>query len=230
MKTYLELEEVDALEGAAIYLRDRLLVRLSFWAMIRVSETVALGVEDVDFDQGTLTIKHLKTRVRILCPHCQTRLSRKANFCPGCGTEVPEPVKMQQEEHRIRTIPLDSKTLALLSEFIEGTPRIKRDGGSSIFKIGRTQAWRIIHDLAKEAKIGPLVNPENGRRRGVSPHRLRDAHATLMVKKDDSGDSLRILQEHLGHASIDTTMKYRKVSGKEHQDWYRRMTAEQVAT
>ncbi len=139
-KTYLELEEVDALESAARYLRDRLLVRFSFWAMIRVSEALAIRVEDIDFDQGTLTIKHLKTRTRILCPYCQTRLSRTAKFCPGCGTEVPEPVKMQQEEHRIRTIPLDSKTLALLSEFIEGTPRIKRDGGGSIFNLGRTKA------------------------------------------------------------------------------------------
>jgi integrase/recombinase XerD len=49
-----------------------------------------------------------------------------------------------------------------------------------------------------------------------------------MVQKDDSTDSIRMLQEHLGHASIATTMRYRKVGGKEHQDWYRRMTAEQV--
>jgi len=228
-KTYLEIQEVEALENAAKYLRDRLLVRVIFWSMIRVSEAVAVRVEDVDFDQGTLTIKRLKTRIRILCPFCQTRLSRAAKFCPGCGKEVPEPVKMQQEEHKIRTLPVDSKTLALLREFIEGDPLILRDGGGLIFRIGRIQAWRVIHNLASKAGVGPLVSPDTGKLRGISPHRLRDAHATLMVQKDDSTDSIRMLQEHLGHASIGTTMKYRKVSGKEHQDWYRRMTAEQVA-
>jgi len=227
-KTYLGIQEVEALENAARYLRDRLLIRVIFWSMIRVSEVVAVRVEDIDFDQGTLTIKHLKTRSRILCPFCQTRLSRAAKFCPGCGKEVPAPVQMQQQEHKVRTLPVDSETLTLLREFIDGDPLILRDGGGLIFRIGRVQAWRIINNLAKEAKIGPLVNPTTGELRGISPHRLRDAHATLMVRKDDSTDSIRMLQEHLGHASIVTTMKYRKVSGKEHQDWYRRMTAEQV--
>jgi len=143
---------------------------------------------------------------------------------------VPEPVKTQQQEHRIRTVPVDSKTLALLREFIEGDPLIRRDGGGLIFRIGRVQAWRVIHNLAKEAKIGPLVNPETGKLRGISPHRLRDAHATLMVQRDDATDSIRMLQQQLGHANIGTTMKYRKVSGREHQDWYRKMTADQVAS
>jgi len=69
-RTYLALKEVDARESAARYLRDRLLVRVIFWSMVRVSETIGRRVEDVDFDQGTLTIKHLKTRARILCPYC----------------------------------------------------------------------------------------------------------------------------------------------------------------
>jgi integrase/recombinase XerD len=40
------------------------------------------------------------------------------------------------------------------------------------------------------------------------------------VKTNDSGDGLRMLQEHLGHQSFNTTAKYRKVSGQEHRDWY----------
>jgi integrase/recombinase XerD len=35
------------------------------------------------------------------------------------------------------------------------------------------------------------------------------------VKRDDSGDGLRMLQEHLGHQSIATTMQYRKVAGED---------------
>jgi len=40
------------------------------------------------------------------------------------------------------------------------------------------------------------------------------------MKLDDSGDALRLLQEHLGHASFNTTAKYRKVAGEEHRKWY----------
>ena len=229
-KTYLGIQEVEALESAARYLRDRLLVRVLFWAMVRISEAVAIRVEDVDFRQGSISIKHLKSRIRILCPYCRTRLSRKAKFCPGCGKEVPEPVKIQQQEHRIRTIPIDSSTLNLLREFIEGDPLIRRDGGGLIFRVGRVQAWRIIHDLAEKAGVGPLVNAETGELRGVSPHRLRDSHATLMVQKDDSMDSLTMLQRQMGHVDIGATMRYRKIGSKEHKDWYQRMTADQVAT
>jgi integrase/recombinase XerD len=54
----------------------------------------------------------------------------------------------------------------------------------------------------------------------VSPHKLRDSFAVHAVKINDSGDGLRMLQEHLGHQSFNTTAKYRKVSGEEHKDWY----------
>ncbi|MFC2043806.1 tyrosine-type recombinase/integrase [Chloroflexota bacterium] len=58
--------------------------------------------------------------------------------------------------------------------------------------------------------------------RGINPHRLRDAFATRAFELDGSNTSLRLLQEHLGHQSIATTMKYRKLSGDEHRDWYQR--------
>jgi integrase/recombinase XerD len=68
-----------------------------------------------------------------------------------------------------------------------------------------------------------LVNPETGKVHNVRPHRLRDAFATHAVKLDDSGDGLRLLQEHLGHVSFNTTAKYRKVAGEELKDWYSKL-------
>ena len=53
---------------------------------------------------------------------------------------------------------------------------------------------------------------------GISPHRLRDAFAIHAIKFDDSGDGLGLLQEHLSHQSITTTMRYRKVAGEEHRN------------
>ena len=43
------------------------------------------------------------------------------------------------------------------------------------------------------------------------------------MKIDDSGDGLRLLQEHLGHLNFNTTAKYRKVAGEEHRQWYDRL-------
>ena len=77
-----------------------------------------------------------------------------------------------------------------------------------------------MRNCAKRAGLPDLLNPETGRVRGVSPHRLRDAFCVHAMKLDDSGDALRLLQEHLGHASFNTTARYRKVAGEEHRRWY----------
>jgi integrase/recombinase XerD len=45
----------------------------------------------------------------------------------------------------------------------------------------------------------------------------------MAVQQDDSTDSIRMLQEWLGHSSIATTMRYRKVAGQELQEWYQRL-------
>jgi len=220
----LTLEDVQYIAQMAKCVRDRLLIWMTFWLSGRVSEILGVRVEDVDPKQGTVTIKHLKTRIRLLCPSCGTRLSRAANFCPGCGEQVSQPLKKEQEAHRVRTIPLESRTMEMLTDFIH------RDGTEGlIFKIGRGQALRIIKDCARRAGIRELINPETAQKRGVSPHRLRDAFATRAVQQDDSTDSMRMLQEHLGHANIATTMRYRKIAGRELRDWYTKITENENA-
>ena len=92
-----------------------------------------------------------------------------------------------------------------------------------MFRIRRHRAWQIVTECAKNAGLPKLVNPETGKTHYISPHRLRDAFAVHAVKLDDSGDGLRLLQEHLGHRSFNTTARYRKISGAEHQEWYKRL-------
>jgi len=84
----------------------------------------------------------------------------------------------------------------------------------------------VVKSCAERAGLPPLVNPETGQMRGISPHRLRDAFAMHAVKLDDSGDGLRLLQEHLGHVSFNTTARYRKVGGAEHRDWFEKLWKE----
>jgi integrase/recombinase XerD len=92
MKTYLELEEVAQLEKAASNLRDKLLIRVLFHLGCRISEALALKVEDIDFEQGTISIIHLKRRVKLSCASCGARLSINHNFCPKCGVKIDEAI------------------------------------------------------------------------------------------------------------------------------------------
>jgi len=220
-KAYLEVDDVKQLERAATCLRDRLLVRILFHLGCRISEALALKVEDIDFEQGTVTIEHLKARVELCCPKCGARLGKSHKFCPICGHSVEKAVTQEKEHRRMRTLPVDDDTLKMLADFVR---RDKTKG--LIFCINRHRGWQVVRDCADKAGLPLLVNSETGRLHGVSPHRLRDAFATHAVKLDDSGDGLRLLQEQLGHVSISTTMRYRKVAGKELKEWYQKLWEE----
>lgn len=126
----------------------------------------------------------------------------------------------------MRTLPIDEDTLRMLSEYIRRGGPVSQKGKMVVFGINRHRAWQIVRGCADRAGLPPLVNPESSRVHNVSPHRLRDAFAVNAVKHDDSGDGLRLLQEQLGHVSIATTMRYRKVAGKELKEWYRKLWEE----
>ncbi len=220
MKIYLEPQEVKLLEKQATNLRDRLLIRLLFRLGCRISEALALKVEDIDFTQGTVTIQHLKARLKLTCPECNTRLGKSHAFCPSCGGKVGKVVAKELEHRRTRTLPLDSDTLDILKDFVRRGGPINRNGQLLLFGINRHRAWQIVTGCAGKAGLPKLINPETGRTHNVSPHKLRDCFSVHAVKTNDTGDGLRMLQEQLGHVSIATTMRYRKVAGNELKRWY----------
>lgn len=222
-KTYLDVDDIQKLEKAATNLRDRLLIRILFRLGCRISEALSLKVDDIDFGRGSITILHLKSRVRLSCPKCGARLSKTHRFCPGCGDRVEKVPTQEQQHRRIRTLPIDGDTLAMLVDYTHRGGPVSRGGELLIFGINRHRAWQVVRGCAEKAALGQLVNPETGKAHGVSPHKLRDAFAVMAVQRDDSTDSIRMLQEQLGHANIGTTMHYRKVAGEELKDWYTRL-------
>jgi len=223
MKTYLDTKEVIILEQAATNLRDRLLIRLLLYTGCRVSESLGLTVDDVHFDTGNITIQHLKARTNLSCSDCKARLSKIAVFCPRCGKRVETATIVQREERRMRTIPVDPDTMDIAKEYIKRGGIVEKNGKKYLFGINRHRAWQIITKCASEAGLPQLINPQSGKVHQVSPHRLRDAFAVHAVKVNDSGDGLRMLQEHLGHQSIATTMGYRKIAGEELKQWYQHL-------
>jgi integrase/recombinase XerD len=227
MKAYLEAEDVDKLERAATNLRDHLLIRLLSHLGCRISEAIGIKVEDVDLDNHTITIRHLKTRMNLSCPECNARLGRYHVFCPVCGNKVDKAQTEQQQHRRQRILPVDSQTLGILKEYIDRGGPIPRNGKNLIFDVSRHRGWQIIKECAERAGLPRLVNYETGRVHNVGPHKLRDAFAIHAMKLNDSGDGMRLLQQHLGHQSFNTTAKYRKISGEEQREWYDKLWSEE---
>jgi len=56
MKAYLKFSDIELMEKVASGQRDRLLIRLLPRLGCRISEVLALKVEDIDFKQDTVTI------------------------------------------------------------------------------------------------------------------------------------------------------------------------------
>ena len=220
-KAYLEPSEIERLEEAAQFLRDKLLIRLLFHLGCRISEALGIKASDIDFNQGTITIQHLKQRITLSCPECSARLGKGHRFCPVCGRKVEKAIADEKEHRKFRTLPLDEDTMKMLKDYLG------RGGANSrsklLFGLSRHRAWQIVKECAIKAGLPRLINAESGKLHNVSPHKLRDAFAVHAVKLNDSGDGLRMLQEHLGHRSITTTMRYRKVSGEEQKEWYQKL-------
>lgn len=116
---YLEVDEVEILEDTATNLRDRLLIRLLFRLGCRISEALALKVEDLDFHRGIVTIEHLKTRTRVSCPQCGARLGRTHAFCRSCGGRVEKALSQEQDQRRVRTLSIDRDTQQMLKEYVQ---------------------------------------------------------------------------------------------------------------
>lgn len=133
MKTYLELREISAMEKVAGNLRDRLLIRLLFHLGCRVSEALALTVTDIDFTAGTVSIRHLKSRLEFSCPNCGARLGVTHVFCPKCGVKVEERVAKEQQYRRQRVLPVDKDTVKTIKQYVDRGGPVLRDGKREIF-------------------------------------------------------------------------------------------------
>ncbi|MFA4836284.1 MAG: site-specific integrase [Dehalococcoidia bacterium] len=92
MKTYLEPDEVAMLEKATSNLRDRLLLRILSRSGCRVSEVLALEVQHVDFNQDTITIIHLKSRIRLSCPIATPGWGKPICFVPNAAQRFKMPL------------------------------------------------------------------------------------------------------------------------------------------
>jgi integrase/recombinase XerD len=193
LKGYLEPQQVLHLIAAATNPRDRAFISLLARAGIRISEAIKARISDIDFQNRTLTIVHLKEKSKLKCPNCGDGLGKRHLFCPTCGVKVEKATRQKIEQRRQRIIPIDPNTLELLAEYLKWRRRFSYRG-SLLFPFTRQRGWQLIE------RIGRRIGIE-----GLHPHSLRHLVATTWISK---GLDVKKLQILLGHANISTTMEY----------------------
>ncbi|MEJ5915700.1 site-specific tyrosine recombinase XerD [Pseudokineococcus sp. 1T1Z-3] len=169
-------------------LRDRALLELLYGSGARISEVVALDVDDV----GELLED-----------------GRTAG-APRPGTDAPPEglLRLRGKGDKQRVVPLGRFARAALEAYlVRGRPALATAGrgGPALFlgsrggRMSRQSAWAVLHAAGERAQLSG----------SVSPHTLRHSFATHLL---EGGADVRVVQELLGHASVTTTQAYTLVT------------------
>jgi integrase/recombinase XerD len=209
LKTVLTSKEITALIEAAPNLRDKVIISFLADTGCRISELLALTVDQIDFDQKMVLIPHLKAGIRKKCPQCGRSSGRRQNFCPRCGVDISQVVAEGNEE-RTRLITVGPEVLNLCREYME-----KRNGDTDrLISITRQMVYKIIRACAEKAGFHGqvILNPNTGRKHFVHPHSFRDSLAVDWLTMYGSAEGQKALQDQLGHKRFETTARYFKLT------------------
>jgi len=97
-----------------------------------------------------------------------------------------------------RVVPMDGRTMTLIQEYLTKY-RIKT---GPLFSIKRRRVGQIVTEIGQRVGI-PRVGSK-----GIHPHHFRHSHAVRWVRTNKGMESLKKLQQRLGHASFATTAHY----------------------
>ena len=192
--------------------RDQVILQFYADTGCRVSELLAVTVDNIDFQSGTVLIPHLKRGAHKKCPNCDRSAGRVSQWCSRCGADLSK-VDAEGIQERNRIINLGKDTLLLLEDFTADMARTDK-----VINLSRQMVYNIVRELAASAGLDGkvLLNPESGKKHYPHPHIFRASLAVdwLELAKGNINEQ-QALQSHLGHKSFDTTLKYNKLTGNQ---------------
>lgn len=126
-------------------------------------------------------------------------------------------VRAMGKGRKERLVPFGHSAQRAVADYIESSYKIlgERSPHSLLFcgtnaePVNRFQFWQIVKTYARSAGIT----------KNVSPHTLRHSFATHLLS---AGADIRIIQEMLGHSSIQTTQRYTHVDVQRLKEVYRK--------
>jgi site-specific recombinase XerD len=204
-----------ATEAEAVAVRDRALLELLYASGLRIGEALGLDVDDVSLAGAYVRVIGKGDRERLVPvgePALDVLVSWVGDVRPAWL------VRAAATERRRRPAvagPNGSRgRSAAVAPALERAPGGPHAGGplfvtSRGARLGRMAAWRAIQRAAQAAGLSEHV----------SPHTLRHSFATHLL---EGGADLRVVQELLGHASIDTTQLYTHLTGERIRQVYAR--------
>ena len=182
--SYITAEQVEQIVNhlGSPSLRNELIVRLMFQTGVREGEARTIRVDDFDRDERSIKIRAEKVHK-----------NRKVYYQPSLDILLQQWI---DGGYRSSHSPAETSPYLFLTRSSE--------------KMSRGRISRIVKQAARDAGINEVMYVDkNGLQRWkITAHTLRHSHAVEALK---SGIDLRSVQKHMGHASLNMTMRYLRV-------------------
>lgn len=185
LRGYMKPSEIEKLIAAARSERDRLLLEILWVTGARISEVVG--------DKGYATDKGEREAAHGLR---STDLIREEKIV--ILQTLKRRVKSVQKAPERRVV-IPQRIMDRLIRFIK-KGRIAPD--ARVFPITRQRAFQIIRNLGKRAGV------KNVGKKQIHPHHFRHSHCVAYIKKNNTMEGLRELQDRLDHVHFSTTAHY----------------------
>ena len=177
---------LEAIDNSTLRgLRDRAMLEIAYGCGLRVSELVALRLNQIDLAAKVVMVFGKGGKERIV-PMGEAALRALTAYL-AARQRAAQPQLAASGRRRRRA----------------GAPEVRPNSAAFITRLGRPMTRQGFFKALKEWASG------NERLAWVSPHTLRHCFATHLL---EGGADLRAVQEMLGHSDISTTQLYTHLS------------------
>lgn len=193
LRGYLTSDEIDKVLSVINNLRDQVLFRLLWVTGARISEVVG--------DKSDVYLKKQN-------PHIFYGL-KVQDILWADNAVLIDTLKRKRYPPNKRRVPIDRKTIEMLRIFVNEE---KLGLNDKVFRLTRVRVYQLLAKYGKLAKIPKIgIKP-------IHPHGFRHSHCVAYVKKNNTLEGLRKLQNRLNHANIETTAHYLQFAPEAQQE------------